>query len=206
MTTTTCPRCWGSTKDRIGSPCPLCAGVGRVPDFQLSEHFKYSELVTTAQRQFPNDPSAGALANLRLLAGELLERVRERVGPLRVTSGYRSLELDQHVAPGFLGTSAHSIGAAADVVPVAFGQTLRGVLDAVRDCGAPWDQAILEGGCVHIGHVAPTTSRQQRRHLLVRVLAPAWTTWSASGREGREPPRFAYELYSGDLAQVRRAI
>lgn len=203
MTTTTCPRCWGSTNSPA---CQLCGGTGTVPDFALSEHFRYSELVITSHQTFPNDPSVGALANLRLLASELLERVRARVGPLRVTSGYRSLELDQHVAPGFLGTSAHSIGAAADVVPMAFGQTLQGVLEAVRDCGVPWDQAILEGGCCHIGHVAPTSARQQRRHLLVRVVAPAWSSWSAGGREGREPPRFAYELYTGDLNQVRRAV
>lgn len=201
--TTACPRCWGA---RLEVPCVLCDGRGEIRDPALSAHFKYSELVHTAHRRFANDPGPDEIGHLRRLCGELLEPVRARVGALRVTSGYRSPVLDAHVAgdPQWLTRrSAHSIGAAADVVPVAWGVSLQVVVEAVLACGAAWDQIILEGGCAHLGLLAPYGADRQRRQVLVRMGAPAWLAWHVAGApRGQEPQRFLYAPYTGTPEQL----
>ena len=58
----TCPRCWGSRADPVvRTGCQLCRGEGFVPDEQLSEHFRLSELLaseTAARKRLSNAPLA----------------------------------------------------------------------------------------------------------------------------------------------------
>lgn len=192
---TACPRCWGRKFDPTGASnaCLLCDGAGIVEDCALSAHFRFGELVTTSHRQFANDPDALQVEHLRRLCVDLLEPVRARVGPLRVSSGYRSRTLDAHVGgPEWLTDkiSAHAVGYAADVVPASPGYSLRDVVDAVVASGAPFDQAILEGGCVHIGIRSPVGDRQ-RGDVLVRLAGP-----HPAG------PRFIYARYDGSAKQL----
>ena len=171
-----CPRCWGSRFEPsgVGNACLLCDTKGWVEDCQLSEHFRFSELVH-ARAGFMNDPDVSHVVNLRRLARELLEPVRALTGPLRVTSGYRSGSYDSHIAEGSKRVSAHSIGAAADVQPMAEGKTLKDVIEAVQACGAAFDQAILEGGCCHLALLAPVNPGVQRGQALVRIPSgPGW--------------------------------
>lgn len=201
--TTTCPRCWAQAAP---DPCVLCDGAGTIRDPALSPHFRLSELVHTSHRRFPNDPGPEAILNLRRLCAELLEPVRSRAGALRVTSGYRSQPLDAHVAGDaqwLTRLSAHALGAAADVVPVAWGVSLQAVVEAVLACGAAWDQAILEGGCAHLALLAPYGTVRQRRQVLVRLGAPAWLAWHVAGApRGQEPGRFIYQQYTGTAEQL----
>src|SRR5690606_21992026 len=108
-----CPACWGR------QVCEYCEGLGAVEDVQLSPHFRLSELLRsdTAQTQgLYQVPPPAVVGRLRELCVELLEPVRVKVGPLRVTSGYRRPRVN--TAVGGSSTSAHMSGWSADVVPV----------------------------------------------------------------------------------------
>lgn len=174
----TCPRCWGTGIEPPGNvaPCLLCEGSGKVEDGQLSEHFRYSELVHS-HHGFANDPRVEYVERLRNLCRELLEPVRAKVGALRVTSGYRSQALDVVADRGntywLSHISAHAAGWAADVQPMAAGVTLRDVMEAAGAFAL--DQRILEGGCVHLAIYSPLPmpSGGQRRQALVRLANPA---------------------------------
>lgn len=111
---------------------------------ELSEHFSYAELTasqTAARRGLSNAPTARALVNLRLLCGQILEPARAALGPLHVTSGYRSKEVNRLV--GGSPTSAHCIGHAADVIPLRASK-----MEFARWVAANcrFDQIILEFG------------------------------------------------------------
>lgn len=195
-----CPRCHGAKKElpALVNECALCLGMGTIDDCQLSPHFKYSELVASSHKNFANDPNASQIGNLRALCQELLEPVRNAVGPMRVTSGYRSQNLDAFVAgpPFDRQLSGHSIGAAADVQPLATGVTLKTIMDWVAFIGGlKFDQAIIEGGCVHLAIYAPYGSDRQRRQCFVRMVNP--------GRQ--DDPHaipFIYARYSGSPEQM----
>ena len=63
---------------------------------RLSKNFTLDELThsnTALRRGIDNTPSKENIFKLRLLATEFLQVLRDRLGPLRVTSGYRSPEL-----------------------------------------------------------------------------------------------------------------
>lgn len=184
LKTCTCPRCWGLGHEpgNALATCTLCVGKGYVPDCQISPNFRFSELVR-AHTGIPNDPGPGELEMLGVLCRELLEPVRAIVGPLQVTSGYRSQPLDVIADSGntrwLREHSAHSIGAAADVYPLVTGRTLRDVMEVVRTTsGLAWDQAILEGGCAHLAVYSPYPigANAQRHMLMVRERNPARDT------------------------------
>jgi hypothetical protein len=204
LKTCVCPRCWGA---KLVAPvparveleaCPLCTGAGYVEDPELSEHFRFSELVgstTAARLNMRNDPDSACLANLRRLCLELLEPLRELTGPLRVTSGYRTQALDVVADSGnprwLHELSAHAIGAAADVVPVDPSKSVKDVFDAVIAFGPEhlWDQAITEAGCAHVALLCPYGKNRQRREALVRI------------HNATPPPAFSYLVYDGTPEQ-----
>lgn len=73
--------------------------------------------MTRTSKGLPNTPGPEAVANLTRLCADVLEPVRALLGvPLRVTSGYRSPEVNAAVKGS--RTSQHMRGDAADVVPV----------------------------------------------------------------------------------------
>lgn len=195
---TVCPRCWGRQHEPIGgagNPCLFCDGKGHVEDCDLSPHFTFGEMVATSHQEFANDPDVQQIEHLRRLCLDLLEPVRAIVGPLRVTSGYRSRSLDAHVAgPEWLTTrlSAHAVGYAADVQPAAAGRELRDVVEAVLASGAAFDQTILEGGCAHLAIRSPVGERQR---MMVMVRLP-----------GSAPGTFRYAAYTGDSDQLAAVV
>lgn len=84
----------------------------------LSKHFTLKEMTmsTTAMRLgIDNTPSAESIQSMSLLADRVLEPVREYIGePIKISSGYRSPELNKKV--GGSKTSQHCLGEAADIV------------------------------------------------------------------------------------------
>lgn len=164
-----CPACWGRQL-----VCEYCEGEGRVQDVQLSPHFRLSEMLRsdTAQTQgLYQVPTPAVVERLRELCVELLEPIRDVLGPLRVTSGYRRPGVNSAV--GGSSTSAHMSGWAADVVPVRADPGL--IMTLLYDAGdlLPWDQAILYPGHVHLGLRRPVTGEQRRQ--LLRSDGRAWT-------------------------------
>ena len=83
---------------------------------KLSENFSLNELTksqTATRRGISNQPSEEHLENLKALVENVLQPIRSSKGqPIRVTSGYRSSELN--TAIGGSSKSQHSKGEAAD--------------------------------------------------------------------------------------------
>lgn len=117
----------------------------------LSEHFTLAELTrsqTAARKGIDNTPSPAVRAALTALCVNVLEPVRAHFGPVRVSSGYRSVKLNRAI--GGSATSQHCAGEAADF-------TVPGESDVTV---AQWiqrnlrfDQLILEyppNGWVHV--------------------------------------------------------
>ena len=116
----------------------------------LSPHFTLAEMTfsdTATRKGIDNTPSPEVIANLTALCVNVLEPLRAALGPVHITSGYRSPALN--VAIGGSKVSAHMEGKAADVnVP---GKTLAEVFNWLQ-ANAPYDQIIREfppGGWVH---------------------------------------------------------
>src|SRR5436309_11894573 len=105
----------------------------------LSEHFSLEELTASevaARAGIDNTPSSEAMRNLLRLA-EGLEMVRAALdnNAIHVTSGYRSLQLNQMV--GGSKNSMHIEGLAADIICAAFGPPLGSAAPSQRRASRP---------------------------------------------------------------------
>jgi zinc D-Ala-D-Ala carboxypeptidase len=155
---------------------------------RLSDNFSLEELVVTSQRGpdgelLPNVPGLEELHNLRALARTLLEPIREMWGcPVRVTSGYRSHDVEMKVSGKDYGQ--HRLGQAADIIPLgnisaveAFERIVLSVL--------PYDQAIIEqnkAGARWI-HVSYTDLRAPRRMALYSPDGHTYALYAAGAFE-----------------------
>ena len=79
---------------------------------KVGQFFDLHELTRTSA-PFDNTPSPLAYVNLARLCMMVLDPLRERVGPLRVTSAFRSPAVNRHV--GGSEGSFHQYGLAADL-------------------------------------------------------------------------------------------
>lgn len=119
----------------------------------LTENFTLEEMIfsqTAARRGINNTPPPEIIDNLRRLAG-YLESVREELGgiPIRISSGYRSPELNAAIA-GSSKTSAHTRGLAADIN--VKGLPPKQLARQIAAMNLGFDQIILEyDQWVHVG-------------------------------------------------------
>ena len=104
----------------------------------------------------------------------VLEPLRELVGPLRITSGYRSNAVNNAVG-GAVG-SQHNNGEAVDITGQSATQAeiWAQVLHMIED-NFPIDQAIMYPATGHI-HLSATRARVARRQLLVK-LQGKYVSW-----------------------------
>ena len=114
----------------------------------LSKNFTLNELTysaTALRLGIDNEPSKEGIYKLTLLATELLQPLRERLGALRVTSGYRSPLLSEAI-----GSSSNSQHCRYEAVDLQF--VKRGKMDnlsiytALIELDLDYDQCILEFG------------------------------------------------------------
>jgi len=135
---------------------------------QISPHFSLAELTRTGTG-LVNEPDEAAKRRLTLLCQEVLEPLRALVGPLRVNSGYRSLEVNKAIKGA--KRSQHMSGEAADVVPVSMSaeQAMGLLAEAVKRGDFPTlGQAIVyASGFLHVSIDVADKPRQQ----LLRCLA-----------------------------------
>lgn len=103
----------------------------------LTENFTLEELTET--RHGENTPTAEHIENLRLLAIKVLQPLRDAVGKVHVSSGYRSERVNKIV--GGATTSQHCKGEAADVICVNNRQAFIYIANNL-----PFDQLIWEYG------------------------------------------------------------
>lgn len=170
----TCPRCWG----RRG-PCDGCDGKGRVPDVLLSPSFTLAELLRSQHalaHGIPNAPTAIEIRRLRDLCTQLLQPMRDALGALVVTSGFRAPRLNAAVKGS--ATSAHVVGWAADVQPVVASR--EDAMAWLAGSGLAWDQAILEPSWVHVGLRRPVSGEQRRQ--LLRAEGGKFVRWEPPAR------------------------
>ena len=88
---------------------------------KLSSNFTLSELCkseTAARKGIDNTPPEEVINNLSTLCAMVLQKVRDKLGVVMVTSGYRSPELNKAI--GGSTTSDHCKGLAADFEVVGF--------------------------------------------------------------------------------------
>ena len=129
---------------------------------QLTEHFKLEEFTRSAtaiRHGWDNTPTQAEIDNLQRLCENILEPLRRRFGVIRITSGYRSKQLNKAV--GGAERSRHLYGEAADVfIPNAeVGKKMYLFLRSLED----YDQVIYE--------VDPN-SRRQWLHISYRSVEP----------------------------------
>ena len=133
----------------------------------LSPHFTLEEMIKSQagdRAGIDNMPSAAHREALRALCTHVLEPIRERFGPVMVTSGYRSPALNRSV--GSAPSSQHTKGEAADIeVPGMSNRDLALWIEKSLD----YDQLILEcykpgvpgSGWVHVSFKAHEPNRKQ---------------------------------------------
>ncbi len=133
----------------------------------LSPHFTLEEMIKSQagdRAGIDNLPPPACREALRALCVHVLEPIRERFGPVIITSGYRGPELNRIV--GSSSSSQHPKGEAADIeVPgMSNGDLARWIEKHLE-----YDQLILEcykpgipsSGWVHVSYKAHTPNRKQ---------------------------------------------
>lgn len=140
---------------------PVLGGSQMKP---LGIYFELSEFTVsaTAQRELiSNVPTKRAMMSLRYLVKNLLDPLREYVGrPVRITSGYRSEQLNRLI--GGSSTSQHMLGEAADIKCGDLPAEL--LADLIIKSGLDFGQLIWysqsRGGHVHISCRDPLHQRE----------------------------------------------
>lgn len=135
---------------------------------QLSKNFALWEFTIsqTAQRQgLKNEPGKRETDNLILLCDQILQPARETLGPLHISSGFRSGELNKRVGGSF--NSAHKEGFAADVVPVECSK-LEFAKWIAKNC--KFDQLILEFGTSAEPSWIHVSCDPRHRRQVMRIL------------------------------------
>ncbi|GFM34207.1 D-Ala-D-Ala carboxypeptidase family metallohydrolase [Desulfovibrio subterraneus] len=130
------------------------------PHFSLDE-FTASQTAERMGRQIVVEPGSDVFRNLQHLCLTLLQPIREALGPVVISSGYRPPWLNEQI--GGSPRSDHMSGLAADItVP---GKTALEVAEAIRGMGLGFKQLINEHGrWVHIA--APEPGEIPRRQEL----------------------------------------
>ena len=111
---------------------------------RLSRNFMLREFVnsTTASRKgISNKPTEVHLSNLKILIDNVIQPLRDKIGPIRITSGYRSPALNRAI--GGSSRSQHSKGMAADIQFVRDNEMDNKVIfDTILEMGLNFDQMI----------------------------------------------------------------
>jgi zinc D-Ala-D-Ala carboxypeptidase len=134
----------------------------------LSQHFSLAEMVESAtarrlqiKEQFT--PSPQIVNNLTLLCTNLLEPLRQKVGAIVVTSGYRCPRVNKAV--GGVVTSQHLLGQAADIYAINISKAA--LFETIKQSNLPFDQLIWEYGTqLEPAWVHVSFSTKPRRQIL----------------------------------------
>lgn len=108
---------------------------------------------TAKAKGLDNIPTWDEIDNLKKLIETILDPLRELWGgPITVTSGYRSKELNKAV--GGVSNSHHTLGCAADITVGSISKNKK-LLKLLLNSNLQWTQVISEKGCrwLHISYV-----------------------------------------------------
>jgi hypothetical protein len=113
---------------------------------RLSKNFVLSEITrsnTATRLGISNEPSKEHLASMQFLITELIQPMRDALGPIRISSGYRSPSLNRSI--GGSSKSQHCKGQALDLQFWKDGQMCnREIYDWVLSSKLDFDQMINE--------------------------------------------------------------
>lgn len=113
---------------------------------KLSKNFSLSEIThsNTAKRLgIDNEPTETHLQNMQHLVDNLLQPLRDAVGPIRVSSGYRNPALNRAI--GGSRSSQHCKGEALDIQFWQNGKMMNELIyEWILDSGIEFDQMINE--------------------------------------------------------------
>ena len=113
---------------------------------KLSKNFVLSELTksNTAKRLgIKNEPTKEHMDYLQVLVRDLIQPIRDGIGPIRVSSGYRNPELNRAI--GGSRKSQHCKGEALDLQFWEMGEmNNKAIYDWVLESGIEFDQMINE--------------------------------------------------------------
>tara|TARA_R110002012_G_scaffold12560_5_gene55755 strand:- start:75 stop:542 length:468 start_codon:yes stop_codon:yes gene_type:complete len=113
---------------------------------RLSKNFVLSEIIrsNTAKRlNIDNEPSKKHLENIQRLITNLIQPMRDELGPIRITSGYRNPNLNRAI--GGSSKSQHCKGEALDLQFWKDGQMCnKEIFDWIIESGLEFDQMINE--------------------------------------------------------------
>ena len=112
---------------------------------KLSKNVTLQEMVhsyTAVKKGLLNEPNEAQIENLRILCENVLQPLRDALGPIYISSGFRSVELN--TAIGGSSSSQHCAlkGAASDI---DMGKRNAEVFNYIKD-HLVWDQMIWEFG------------------------------------------------------------
>ncbi len=133
---------------------------------RLSKNFVLSEITrsNTANRLgIDNEPTKKDLENIQRLITNILQPMRDALGPIRISSGYRNKELN--VAIGGSSRSQHCKGEALDIQFWKDGQMCnKEIYDWIIDNAIEFDQMINEFDFSWI-HISLKKSNNRREVL-----------------------------------------
>jgi uncharacterized protein YcbK (DUF882 family) len=133
----------------------------------------------------PNVPPPECVVNLRHLVQSVLDPLRAELGPIRVTSGYRSPDVNRAI--GGSSTSQHVSGQAADIVLV-HDHDARQVAEVLFLLDLEVDQVIWYapevGGHVHVSHARHGRNRRQFLHCFRENGEKRYRTYRPSSSIG----------------------
>jgi len=113
---------------------------------RLSKNFVLSEIIrsSTAKRlNINNEPSKKHLQNLSLLITNLIQPMRDAIGPIRISSGYRNPALNRAI--GGSHKSQHCKGEALDIQFWKEGKMCnKEIYDYILNSNMEFDQMINE--------------------------------------------------------------
>ena len=147
---------------------------------RLSKNFTLQELTysaTALRLGIDNKPTKEGVMKLTLLATELLQPLRNEVGSIRITSGYRSPQLSE-----VIGSSSNSQHCRYEAVDMQFVQRNKmdnlSIYNTLIELDLDYDQCILEFGNA-TEYVDPTY--------------PAWVHLSWKISDNRKQTLIAYK-------------
>ena len=135
---------------------------------RISVNFTLEELARSnlaIKRGIDNNPPPEIIRNLQLLVNNILQKLRDKVGAIRITSGYRSPALNKALGGRSNCRSQHLKGQAADIIIVRDGKIENTIIfDAVIELNLDFDQMIWEfgGRWIHISY----NEKKNRKQIL----------------------------------------
>ena len=113
---------------------------------RLSKNFVLSEITrsnTATRLGISNEPTKEHLENMQRLISNLIQPMRDSIGPIRISSGYRNPSLNRAI--GGSRSSQHCKGEALDIQFWQMGKMMNILIyEWILDSGLEFDQMINE--------------------------------------------------------------